>query len=195
MNISEINTSQLNEIVEISGQIAGVWDLTKGRKYQVRDDSGEIPVILWDDILEAIPARERLRAGAMVALSGRVSEYKGELRVVPAEGAQVQLTQPVDDATRPATKLADLPTVGAGQSVWVAGAITALHAFSKGVKLHITDGSGEATVLLWENIYDALPVKERLKISRRVGVFGELSHFRDEWEIVPRSIIEVVILE
>jgi len=195
MKISEITASQMNEVVEIEGQIVGVWDLTKGRKYTVRDDSGEIPVILWDSVLEAILGRDTLRAGARVALQGRVSEYKGDLRVVPAEGSDVQITATVDDKTRPATMLADLPQVGAGQSVWVTGAITSLQAFSKGVKLRITDGSGEAVILLWENIYNALPIQDQLELDRRIGVFGEVSHFRDEWEIVPRSTTEVVVLE
>ena len=195
MNISEIDASHLNEIVEIAGQIVGVWDLTKGRKYQIKDATGEIPLIIWDSVLEAIPSGDRLRAGATLSLAGRVSEYKGELRIVPAAGADVRLTQTVDDQVRPATKLADLSTVGAGRSVWVTGAITAMQSFSKGHKLRITDGSGDVTILLWENIYEALPVREQLQVNRRVGVYGEVTHFRDEWEIVPRSVIELVILE
>jgi RecJ-like exonuclease len=148
MKISDIDASHLGEIVEIAGEIVGVWDLTRGRKYQVRDDSGAAPVIVWDSVLAAIPSVNRLRAGARLTLSGRVSEYKSELRVAPTDGSDIQLKQEVDDRRRVATRLADLPDVGAGCSVWVTGAITARQAFSKGFKLRITDGSGDATVLL-----------------------------------------------
>lgn len=195
MNISEIDRSQLGETVEIGGQIAGVWDLTKGRKYQLRDETGQIPIILWDSVLEDLSGRDRLRSGCEVALSGRVNEYKGELRVMPAQAGDVQITRLADDVTLPATQLAALPQVGAGESVWAQGEITALRTFSKGVKLQISDGSGEASILLWENIYNALPIQAELQVGRRVGAFGELSHFRDEWEIVPRSLVEVVILD
>lgn len=197
MKIGEITASQLNEMVEIQGSIVSVWDLTKGRKCTVEDESGRIPLILWDNVLSGIAQPEQIRMGANVFVRGRVSEYKGELRIVPTEAADVRILSPADDAARAYTPLADVPALGAGRSTWVQGTITEMEAFSKGVKLHIADGSGKAVVLLWQNLYDALPahVQDDLNIHARVGVFGEISRYRDDWEIVPRSKTEVVILE
>jgi len=185
----------LNETVDIQGQVASVWDLSKGRKYVVQDDSGQIPVILWSNVLEAMPAADQLRGGAGVAVRGRVTEYKGELRIVPFGPSDVRVTAPEHQATRPAVPLAKLAAQGAGRSAYVAGVIQSMQAFSKGVKLHIKDASGEAVVLLWQNLYDSLPVQDDLCVGARIGVFGEINHFRDEWEIVPRSKTEVTVLE
>jgi len=195
MKISEITPAQLDNVVEISGRIVSVRDLSKGCKYTVQDESGKAPVILWSNVLEETAGREQLRAGATVSVRGRVSDYKGELRVVPGRGADVKLTAPADDQTRVATPIAQLPHVGAGRSVWVVGVIASMELFSKGAKLRISDGSGEATVLLWQNVYDAMPDKDDLTLDTRVGVFGEINHFRNEWEIVPPSRTEIVILE
>jgi DNA/RNA endonuclease YhcR with UshA esterase domain len=195
MQIAEIASSQLNEIVEIQGRIVSVWDLTKGRKYVLKDGSGQIPVILWGDVLETIEDSDNLRVGAELSLRGRVSEYRGELRVVPAEGTDVQIPSTIDDRSRQSTPLAALSGVGAGAFAWVAGKITSMETFSKGVKLHMVDASGEAVLLLWQNIYDGIPVQEGLAVGAVVGAFGQVNHFRDDWEIVPRSSQEIVVLE
>jgi DNA/RNA endonuclease YhcR with UshA esterase domain len=195
MKIAEVTSAQLNEVVEISGQIVSVYDLTKGRKYVVQDDSGQMPVLLWSNVLEELPQTAQLRVGAQIAVRGRVSEYKEELRVVPARGADVRLMAPADAGARQATPIANLPNVGAGKSVWVTGVITSMETFSKGVKLHIDDGTGKATVLLWQNIYEGLEAQADLGLEAQIGVFGEVNHYRDEWEIVPRSKTEVVVLQ
>jgi len=195
MKIAEITPALLNETVEIGGRIVSVWDLPKGRKYLVQDESGKLPIILWANVLEEIASQEQVRVGAQIAARGRVNEYKGELRVVPGRGTDLKVTAPADDQTRPSTPLSELASHGAGHSVWITGAITGMEVFSKGVKLRVTDGSGEAVVLLWQNVYDALSNKGDLAIDARVGIFGEINHFRDEWEIVPRSRTEIVVLE
>jgi hypothetical protein len=195
MKVTEVTPTQLDATVEIAGRIVSVRDFSKGCKYVVQDDSGKIPVILWADVLAETVGRECLRAGAGVSVRGRVSDYKGELRIVPGHGADVKLLAPVEDQTRASTLLGDLPRVGAGQSVWVIGVITSMELFSKGVKLHISDGSGEAIVLLWQNVYDVLPDKASLTLDARIGVFGEVNHYRSEWEIAPPSWTEVSVLE
>jgi hypothetical protein len=195
MKIAEITPAQLDETVEIGGRIVSVWDLPKGRKYLIQDESGKLPIILWANVLEEIPAQELVRVGAEVTVRGRVNEYKGELRVVPGHGTDVHVTAPADDKTRPSTPLGELASHGAGRSVWITAVITGMEVFSKGVKLRVSDGSGEAVVLLWQSVYDALSNQGDLAIDARLGIFGEINHFRDEWEIVPRSKTEIVVLE
>jgi len=195
MKIAEITVKQLDESVEISGRIVSIRDLTKGCKFVIQDETGKIPLILWANVLEEIAERDQLRAGAEIAARGRVSEYKGELRVVPGRGSDIKLLTPADDQTRPSTPLAQLASVGVGRSVWVTGVITSLELFSKGAKVHITDGTGTAIILLWQNVYDALPDKDSLTLDTRIGVFGEVNRYRDDWEIVPRSKMELIILE
>lgn len=195
MKINEITAAQLDSSVEITGRIISVRDLSKGCKYIVEDDSGKMPVIVWANVLEETAGREQLRAGATVTMRGRVSEYKGELRIAPGKASDVKLVAPADDRTRTATPIGKLPHVGAGRSVWVVGVISSMELFSKGAKLRIHDDSGEATVLLWQNVYDAMPDRDDLTLDARVGVFGEVNHFRNEWEIVPPSRTEIIIME
>ena len=195
MKIAEITSAQLNETGEIQGHIVSVRDLPKGRKLVVKDGSGHIPVILWDNVIEALSQVDQFRSGSQVSVRGRISEYKGELRLVPAKAADLQLVAPADASTRKRTPLGSLASVGTGNSAWVIGVIIGMEAFSKGVKLRIRDDSGEGVILLWQNVYDSLPRQESFAIDAEVGAYGEVNHFRDEWEIVPGSKTEVTLIE
>ena len=54
------------------------------------DDTGEIQVVLWDNVLSRIPATE-FQSGRSVTVTGRVKVYRGQLEVVPdsADGVKI----------------------------------------------------------------------------------------------------------
>lgn len=195
MQIGQITLAHLDQEVEIAGVVTGIWDLSKGRKYHVYDQTGILPVIIWDNLLEQHPEIPRMLTGAVGRFRGRVKEYKGELRLMPAQPEDIRLVQPADPSTRSPVPLSRLPEVGTGNMAWVVGRITSMKAFSKGIKLHIADDSGAGVVLIWSSLLQASALQDQLEINLRLGVYGEVRQFHDEWEIVPLTSVEIIPLE
>lgn len=195
MQIAQITLAHLDQEVEIAGVITGIWDLSRGRKYHVYDQTGVLPVIVWDNLLDQFPDTARLLTGAVARVRGHIKEYKGELRLMPAAPTDIQLVQPADPYARSPVPLSRLPEVGAGNMAWVIGRITSMKAFSKGIKLHIADDSGAGVVLIWNNLLEASVLQDQLEIDLRLGVYGEVRQFHDEWEIVPLTAAEIIPLE
>jgi DNA/RNA endonuclease YhcR with UshA esterase domain len=68
--------------VRIAGQVVERTRFSAGIRLVVRDESGALPVILWENVAALIP--EPLQEpGANVEIIGRVRLYRGELQVIP----------------------------------------------------------------------------------------------------------------
>ncbi|MCS7251762.1 MAG: hypothetical protein RMK32_00685 [Anaerolineae bacterium] len=68
--------------VQIRGEVIEASSFSAGLRLIVRDESGAIPVILWENVAEMIP--ERLKGkGARVEIIGQVRIYRGELQLIP----------------------------------------------------------------------------------------------------------------
>ena len=227
MDVGAITTEDVGARVCIRGQITRVTPFSAGVKYTVRDETGEITLLLWEDVAEAVPQREDLVAGAEVSARGKVSEYHGELEVIPAAGTDVAVLAvrtatppptPEPTATPPPT-VAPTPTstpiptpvstptpaievtaigdVGAddvGQRLTVEGEITQVEGFSKGMKFTLDDGTGQITLLLWQDTYQALPNRADLRTGTRVRAGGAVSEYQGALELVPEAATDVVIL-
>jgi DNA/RNA endonuclease YhcR with UshA esterase domain len=89
-SIGSITDGWADRTVTISGSIAGSDSIGKGQRLRLRDDTGEIQVILWDNVLSRIPAEE-FRSGRSVSVTGRVKLYRGQLEVVPDSADGVKL--------------------------------------------------------------------------------------------------------
>ncbi len=88
--INSITEAAVNNTVTIAGRIASSDSMGKGQRLRVQDDSGEIQVILWDNVLSKVSASD-LQAGRNITVTGRVKSYRGKLEVVPdsADGVTV----------------------------------------------------------------------------------------------------------
>jgi DNA/RNA endonuclease YhcR with UshA esterase domain len=88
--IGSITEGWANRTVTISGNISSSDSIGKGQRLRLHDDTGEIQVVLWDNVLSRIPATE-FQSGRSVSVTGRVKVYRGQLEVVPdsAEGVKI----------------------------------------------------------------------------------------------------------
>lgn len=75
----------LNTLATITGVIENVEDAGSGVKIWVKDETGQVLVFIWDNVLERIPqANPALGTpGTRVRVTGEVQEYKGTLEIVP----------------------------------------------------------------------------------------------------------------
>lgn len=68
--------------VQIRGEVVEAGSFSAGLRLIVRDESGALPVILWENVAAMVP--ERLKAkGAKVEIIGQVRVYRGELQLIP----------------------------------------------------------------------------------------------------------------
>jgi DNA/RNA endonuclease YhcR with UshA esterase domain len=156
-------------------------------------------VALWipQDLYVQLPNVAQLVVGSAVRVAGKVAEYKGEIEVVP---------QAVDDvtmlvvATLPevTAHMGDLTAADKGRLVTVEGEIVEVIPFagstsSQGIKYLLDDGSGRITLLLWQNVYDVVPGKERLAVGASVRATGKVDEYRGELQIVPAVGGDVVL--
>jgi DNA/RNA endonuclease YhcR with UshA esterase domain len=134
------------------------------------------------------------RVGSLVRVSGRVDQYKDEIEIVPQAALDIDLVQAPEPLAGPVVPIGELSAARVGERVIVEAGIVAVEPFSEGVKALLDDGSAQITLLLWQNVYDVVPDRERLIAGAIVRVAGELQEYRGELEIVPGMGTDVFLL-
>jgi DNA/RNA endonuclease YhcR with UshA esterase domain len=192
VKIKEVSRDDIGETFAIEAEITNVEVFSKGVKLFVSDGTGEIIVLLWQNIYEEVPEKEKLWVGARIKVKGEVAEYKGVLEIIPKDAVDVQV---IVGALPEVVKIKEVSRDDIGETFAIEAEITNVEVFSKGVKLFVSDGTGEIIVLLWQNIYEEVPEKEKLIVGTRVRVKGELAEYRGVLEIIPRFGGDVEVIE
>ncbi|MDY7041108.1 MAG: hypothetical protein SVX38_09620, partial [Chloroflexota bacterium] len=219
VNIGAITVDDVGARVCIQGQVTLVTPFSAGVKYAVRDATGAVTLLLWDDVAQDVLQRENLVVGAEISARGKVSEYHGELEVIPASGSDVTVlamhtatptptpepTVTVAPTTTPTpvstptpavevTAIGQITAADVGQRLTVEGNITQVASFSQGVKFTLDDGTGRITLLLWQDTYLSLPNRADLRVGTRVRAGGVPSEYEGALEFMPETAADMVIL-
>jgi DNA/RNA endonuclease YhcR with UshA esterase domain len=185
-SISELASVGPGDLAAIQGTIIGVDAFSQGVKLALDDGTGTVILLLWQNLYEAFSNRGALVEGATLRALGRVNEYHGELELVPELPQDVEILATAIPQVVGRRSLGEISSVGVGQLVQVEGQIVNVQPFSAGVKYRLDDGTGQLTLLLWQDLYDQVPKVELLAPGARVSVQGTVDHFGGELEIVPR---------
>ena len=192
--IGDITAADVGRSALVEGTIVEAKSFSQGMKYTLDDGTGTIILLLWQDVYQAAPDREGLQVGAQVRARGQVKEYKGALEIVPEAGADVVVIAAAPTPTPvPLVRIADITSGWRGRTVTIAGEIVQQKEFSKGWKLFVDDGTAQITVLLWQNVYETVPEREKLVVGARIQVTGEVDEYKGELEVVPRRGEDVVV--
>lgn len=217
VRIGEIDAGRVNQRVRVEGQVTQLTKFSQGMRVVVRDNSGSITLVLWQEIADQIPNAGDLGIGADIQVVGRVSEYRGELEISPGrhDDIKIDAADPVTNATVPApaapsqnatvvvtallsptpelTPIAVRRTISAltaadkGALVTLNGTITRANSFSQGIRYTLDDTTGKIILLLWSDVLDKLPIRDQLKPGAQVRVTGKLDVFNDSLEIIPKT--------
>ena len=206
MTVGDLRTVDVGRVITLQGVLGPPEPFSAGVKFTLDDGSGQIILLLWNDVYAEAPAD--LDAGAEVRVTGEVAEYRGGLELVPRHGGEIEflgqrtITPPSNPtptstpetppaaASRPIGKIG---TADVGTTVTVVGVLGEMETFSAGVKFPLTDESGTIVLLLWQDVYDLLPGADRLVEGVRVAVTGEVETYRGTLEVIP-SVDGVVVL-
>ncbi|MBC7249350.1 MAG: hypothetical protein H5T62_03625 [Anaerolineae bacterium] len=192
--IGEIGPDKVGQRLIIEGEITQAASFSQGVKFTVSDGTGQIVLLLWQDVYLDFPDRADLRVGTRVRACGTVDEYEGELEIIPATPAEVIVLSAAPAPTVSITSIGQISAADVGQQRAVEGTVVAATSFSAGMKFTLDDGTGQITLLLWSNVYETVPDRERLVEGARVRVSGEIDEYRGEMEIIPALGIDVVVL-
>jgi DNA/RNA endonuclease YhcR with UshA esterase domain len=188
--IGSLTSSDVGQWIQVQGQIVENTPFSSGVKFAVDDGSGQIVVLLWDSVYSQVPYSATLDVGARVRVQGSVSEYRGELELVAEVAQDIAIlvgAPPPEEATVAALSPAD-----AGRMVTLRGVLGPAQPFSRGIRYPLNDGSGEITLLLWDNVVAETPAG--LGAGAEVRVLGQVAEYRGTLEIVPRKGSDLHVL-
>ncbi|MEE9322948.1 MAG: exodeoxyribonuclease VII large subunit [Candidatus Aenigmarchaeota archaeon] len=90
VKIGEIDKSFVGKTVNITGEVTGIFQSKGHVFFDLKDDTGKVKVVLWEDTLELLEINNvntsEIRNGKNISIIGDVQLYKGELEVIPIRG-------------------------------------------------------------------------------------------------------------
>ncbi len=191
--ISSITADDVLQRVRVRGQ---VWDIHEPYSgltlITLRDATGAIDVAVDSSLQWLTGGLRPLEIGQSVEVIATVSLYRNTPQLVPPSArdiAPIPETVPIAEERA----IGDLTASDDGRMVTVRGTVEQARTFSAGYRLVLNDGTGSVTVVLWQDIYRALPDPSSLKEGAEVEVTGEVSRYRGELEIIPSRPRDVVV--
>ncbi len=195
-SIGSITSEDRYRRVRVRGRVSEIYSPYDGLTLiELSDGHRTVPIVVEDDLIalssESRDAELALTPGQSVAVTATVSLYEGKPQLVPASIADiVPLIEPLAEPLQeelPITSIGDLTAIDVGRLVTVRGLIGAVDHFSAGVKYRLDDDSGAIILLLWQEVYDALPNSEALAPGVQVEVTGRIEEYRGDLEIIPET--------
>jgi DNA/RNA endonuclease YhcR with UshA esterase domain len=182
--------------VRVQGQVRQVYEPYEGLTLiTIRDETGSIPIVLSEDLIALSGSTPVLTTGQSVEVVASVSLYGDTPQLVPASTGDIVL---LDDTVPIAAKrfIVELTSADVDRMVSLRGTLGRPETFSQGVKFPLDDGTGVITLLLWQDVYDAIPCAEQLAAGAPVEVVGRIDAYRGELELVPEEggVVEVAVL-
>jgi DNA/RNA endonuclease YhcR with UshA esterase domain len=160
----------------------------------LRDATGAIDLALPAELGPIRGVLPPLEIGQSIEVSGAVTLFDATPQLSLRRSSDIQpLSERV--AFAKFTPLIDLTDSNAGRWVRVESAVEEVSPFSAGVKLTLSDGRRHVTVLLWQDLWDALDKAVEIQPGTTLSVQGEVSVFRGQLEVVPEIPVDVAVLQ
>lgn len=93
VSLGQLAPADKGKLVAVRGRIVAVIPFSKGMKYRLDDGAGRVILLLWQEVLEQVPDRDKLVKGAQVSVVGAVDVYGGDIEIVPRWGRDVKVVQ------------------------------------------------------------------------------------------------------
>lgn len=192
--IGELHAGRIGETATIAGQVTDTAGFSGGFKLTLDDGTGQIVLLTWHNIYDALQNPEQLNIGATVHITGEISQFEGELQIEPHTATDVEVTVP----GAPSAPRREIGSVAdhLGQRITVIGETVRTQETGYGSKVYVGDDTGEALVYIWANILERIPNHQALgKAGTNVRIVGVVQEYRGDLEIVPALPTDVEVLE
>jgi DNA/RNA endonuclease YhcR with UshA esterase domain len=198
--IGALRIADADRMMTVEGTVVEVDPFSAGVKATLEDDSGQIVMLLWQDLYDSLPYPQALAPGSRVRVTGAISVYRNELEVIPERTIDVVVLQAADvpdvpdETTTSPVPMGELSIEQSGQTVLVEGTVVDVASFPSGFKFTLDDGSGQAILFTWLSTYDEIPDVLSLHTGAQVRVTGEVDIYDEELNVIPESGGDVTIL-
>ncbi|MCS7178135.1 MAG: OB-fold nucleic acid binding domain-containing protein [Anaerolineae bacterium] len=183
----------MGQEVTVEGQVVSTASFSKGFKFTLDDGTGQVVLLMWLNVYDDCRDARKINLGARVRATGIVGTYEGQLQIVPEWGRQVKALQAAAPSA-PARPIASITAADEGQRVMIEGTVARIEKGESNIRLFVHDGSGEILVLLWPNIYERVPHRERLDTpGTSVQVVGVVKIYKGTLEVIPALPFDVVV--
>lgn len=181
--IAAIGGADIGQVLSIGkAGISERFFLSKGVKYRLADGTGQISLLLWQDVLEEVPGRYDLFPGSQVQVRGEIDQYEGELEIIPGDGEDLAV---IHRGQRPGMEERTADRISAadeGRIFAVQGRVSRIEG-QGWLKLWLRDDSGEILVFVPERVVGYLP--SGIGPGQELRVTGEVDIYQGTLEIIP----------
>ncbi len=91
--IGSLGEQDKDSFVTLQATIVAKGSLSGGTKFRLRDDTGEIDLIIWDSVMAFVSNSNKLVEGARLVVTAKVSLYKGAPQVTLQLGYDVRIVE------------------------------------------------------------------------------------------------------
>jgi DNA/RNA endonuclease YhcR with UshA esterase domain len=186
--IGELTSVDVGQLAVVRGIVAGVDPFSAGVKATLDDATGAIVVLLWQSVYAGM--NDGLEIGAQIQVQGEVSEYQGQLELIPELAEDVQVLAPVTSPNP--MPVGELTAADVGRRVTLRGTLGPPDPFSAGVKFTLDDGTGQITLLFWSDEYERAP--DGLGAGAQVIATGEVAEYQGELELMHLDSGKITVL-
>jgi DNA/RNA endonuclease YhcR with UshA esterase domain len=192
--IGSITAADALRRVRVRGQ---VWDVREPYSgltlITLRDATGAVDIAVDASLCYLTGDFRPPEVGQSLEVIAAVSLYRNRPQLVPSS---VQDIVPLAETVPVAEKrpVGSLSAADEGRLVTVQGTVRQAEPFSAGYRMTLDDGTGSVTVLLWNDLYRALPDPSSLRTDAQLEVTGEVAIYRNTLEIIPVRPRDVVLL-
>jgi len=193
--IHSITVDRVGEQVTLKGRVVDTASFSQGFQFTLDDGTGQIVLLTWHDVYDDCWDAPKLNLGAVVRVTGEISEYEGQLEIQPHFGGDVNVVQKAVTQT-PRRDIGSITGADEGQRVMVKGRVVRTEGLSSAVKVSLADDSGEILVFVWRNVLERIFDNTGLGTpGSLVRVVGAVQVYRSNLEVVPPLPNDVTVLE
>jgi DNA/RNA endonuclease YhcR with UshA esterase domain len=181
--LGSITAKDVGTVVTVAeAGVTEVGYLSKGVRYTLTDGSGQIILLLWQNVMEGLADRHLLFPGSRVKVTGRIDEYQGELEIVPRWGTEVTVLNRDERLPVEARSVRNITPADEGRVFVVEGQVARVEG-GRWLQLWLDDGTGEILIFVPERVVAYLPTG--IGPGVRLRVTGEVDIYRGQIEIIP----------
>jgi DNA/RNA endonuclease YhcR with UshA esterase domain len=92
VSLGQLTPADKGKLVSVRGKIVEVIKFSSGMKYRLDDGTGRVILLLWQEVFDKVPNRDKLVNGSQVSATGDVDVYRGDIEVIPRSGTGVKVS-------------------------------------------------------------------------------------------------------
>jgi DNA/RNA endonuclease YhcR with UshA esterase domain len=176
----------------VNGMIRQIKEPYPGLKLiTLRDATGAIDLALPTDFEAVFGATPPITVGQSVKVIGTVTKFEDTPQIAVRRGADITpLAEGVELAKF--VSLRNITEADTGKWVRTQGEVAVVAPGEKNTKLTLTDQDQRLTVLIWPDVWAALPQAD-LQPGAQLNVQGAVNVFRGDLEIVPELVSDLEV--